>query len=96
MRPSPLSGGYSQQAFRPRGPGGSQWGNRGPHPGQFMGYDYQQRGPYPTQNPQYPAPPYGNYPPQQGPRSSFGPGWEQRPPATMHGQLPQVGIFNSS
>lgn len=94
MRPSPLSGGvgYHQPAFRPRGPVAPQWGNRG-HPGQYMGYDYQQRGPYPSQNSQYPAPQYGNYS-QQGPRSSFGPSWEQRPPAAMHGQPPPVGDFN--
>ncbi|XP_027090108.1 uncharacterized protein [Coffea arabica] len=89
VRPSPLSGGYNQQAIRPRGPVNPQWGNRGPYPGQFMGYDYQQRGSYPSQNPQYPAQPYGNYPPQ-GPRSSFGHSWEQRPPAAMHGQPPQA------
>ncbi|CAI9117146.1 OLC1v1018488C1 [Oldenlandia corymbosa var. corymbosa] len=81
MRPSPLSGGgYNQPAFRPRGPVTPQWTNRG-HPGQHMGgYEYQQRGPYPQQNPQYP--PQYNYP-QQAPRTSFGPGWEQRP--AMHG-----------
>ncbi|KAK0575615.1 hypothetical protein LWI29_003782 [Acer saccharum] len=68
VRPSPLSGSFNQQAYRPRGPTGPpQWGPRGP------GYDYQQRGPYPPQNPQYPHPSYGGYPPQQmGPRSNFG------------------------
>lgn len=92
VRPSPLSGGYSQQAFRPRGPVAPQWGSRGPHPSQFMGYDYQQRGPYPPQNPQYPPSSYGNYPPPQAQRSSFGPSWEQRPPSAMHG--PPQGNYN--
>lgn len=92
MRPSPLSGGYSQQSFRPRGPVAPQWGSRGPQPAPFMGYDYQQRGPYPSQTPQYPPPSYGNYPPQ-APRSSYGPSWDQRPPSAMHGP-PQVGAYN--
>ncbi|XP_057975747.1 uncharacterized protein LOC131163060 isoform X2 [Malania oleifera] len=80
------SGGYNQQAFRPRGPSGPpQWGPR-PHHAQAGPYDYQHRGPHASQNLQYPQPAYGSYPPQQGaPRSSFGSGWEQRPPATMQG-----------
>ncbi|KAJ0025812.1 hypothetical protein Pint_07569 [Pistacia integerrima] len=81
VRPSPLSGGFNQQSYRPRGPSGPpQWGPRGPHPSQPMGYDYQQRGPYPSQNSQYPPPTYGGYPSQQmGPRSNFG------GPLSMHG-----------
>ncbi|KAI3464275.1 hypothetical protein Pfo_020938 [Paulownia fortunei] len=93
IRPSPLSGGYSQQGYRPRGPVAPQWGPRGPHHAQFSGYDYPQRGPYPSQNSQYPPPSYGNYPPPQAPRSNFGPSWEQRPPASMHGPSPQ-GNYN--
>ncbi|KAK2974096.1 hypothetical protein RJ640_020452 [Escallonia rubra] len=82
------SGGYNQQAFRPRGPAASQWGPRG-HSAQSTGYDHQQRG-YPSQSSQYPPPMYGGYPPQQlAPRSNFG--WEQRaPPTAMHGP-PQGG-----
>ncbi|KAK6116732.1 hypothetical protein DH2020_049552 [Rehmannia glutinosa] len=94
IRPSPLSGGYSQQGYRPRGPVAPQWGPRGPHHAQFSGYDYPQRGPYTSsQNSQYPPPSYGNYPPPQAPRSNFGPSWEQRPPASMHGPSPQ-GNYN--
>ncbi|KAF8018217.1 hypothetical protein BT93_H3187 [Corymbia citriodora subsp. variegata] len=76
-RPSSLSGGFSQQAHRSRGPGASHWGSRAPYSSQPVQYDYQQRGPYQSQNPQYPPTTYGNYP---SPRSGFGPGWEQRPP----------------
>ncbi|KAK4391324.1 Far upstream element-binding protein 2 [Sesamum angolense] len=93
MRPSPLSSGYNQQGYRPRGPVAPQWGPRGPHHAQFSGYDYPQRGPYPSQNSQYPPPSYGNYPPPQAPRSNYGPSWEQRPPASMHGPSPQ-GNYN--
>ncbi|XP_022861691.1 far upstream element-binding protein 2-like [Olea europaea var. sylvestris] len=89
VRPSSHSGGYSQQAFRPRGPASSQWGSRGPHHSQFSRYDLQ-RGPFPSQNPQYPTPSYGNYPPQQAPRSSFGPSWEQRPQVAMQAPSPQA------
>ncbi|KAL2520267.1 KH domain-containing protein [Forsythia ovata] len=89
VRPSSLSGGYSQQAFRPRGPVSSQWGSRGPHHAQFSRYD-PQRGPFPSQNSQYPTPSYGNYPQQQAPRSSFGPSWEQRPPVAMQAPSPQA------
>ncbi|KAK6937968.1 K Homology domain, type 1 [Dillenia turbinata] len=85
MRPSPLSSGYNQQAYRPRGPAGPpQWAVRGPHPGHPMAYDYHQRGPY-NQNQQYPPPSYGGYPQQQPPRSGFGPGWEHRPSAGVQG-----------
>ncbi|KAA8528027.1 hypothetical protein F0562_035104 [Nyssa sinensis] len=91
-QPVRQSSGYGQQSFRPRVP--PQWGHRGPHPAQPTGYDYQQRGPYHSQNPQYPPPAYGNYPPQQlAPRSSFAPGWEQRPPATMQGTPSQSGGY---
>ncbi|KAL0456290.1 UNVERIFIED_CONTAM: Far upstream element-binding protein 2 [Sesamum latifolium] len=93
MRPSPLSSGYNQQGYRPRGPVAPQWGPRGPHHAQFSGYDYPQRGPYPSQNSQYLPPSYGNYPPPQAPRSNYGPSWEQRPPASMHGPSPQ-GNYN--
>ncbi|XP_051139337.1 uncharacterized protein LOC127257086 isoform X2 [Andrographis paniculata] len=92
-RPSPLSGGYNQQSYRPRGPSGPQWGPRGPHHAQFSGYDYPQRGPFPSPNSQYPPLPYGNYPPSQGQRSNFGPSWEQRPPPSYHGPSPQ-GNYN--
>ncbi|KAI3460717.1 hypothetical protein Pfo_017380 [Paulownia fortunei] len=89
IRPSPLSGGYNQQSFRPRGPNAPPWVPRRPHHAQFSGYDYPQRGPYPSQGSQYTPASYGNYPPQQAPRSNFGPSWEQRPPASMHGPSPQ-------
>ncbi|CAL5358549.1 unnamed protein product [Camellia sinensis] len=97
IRNSPLSGGYKQQAFRPRGPAASaQWGRRGPHSQPTTGFDYQQRGPYPSQNSQYPPQAYGNYPPQQGaPRSNFGSGWEQRPSSTMQqGPTSQSGSYD--
>lgn len=87
----PLSSGYNQQAFHPRGSVASQWGPRGPHQAQFSAYDYLQRGPNPSQNSLYPPQAYGQYPPQQAPRNSYGPSWEQRPPATMQGPSPQVG-----
>ncbi|KAK4341187.1 hypothetical protein RND71_039688 [Anisodus tanguticus] len=91
VRPPTLSSGHGQQAFRPRGGGAPpQWGPRGGHPGQFPGYDYHQRGQYSSRSPQYPLPAYGNYPPQQTPRGGFGPGWEQRPPASMQGPPSQV------
>ncbi|XP_010645879.1 uncharacterized protein LOC100253453 isoform X1 [Vitis vinifera] len=94
VRSSTYPGSYNQQGYRPRGPTGpSQWGPRGPHPGQPTGYDYQ-RGAYPSQNQQYAPPSYGGYPPQQmAPRSSFGSGWEQRPPANMQGP-PQSGGYD--
>ncbi|KAL9173556.1 hypothetical protein ABFS82_03G122800 [Erythranthe guttata] len=93
IRPSPLSGGYSQQGYRPRGPVASQWGPRAPHHAQYSSYDYPQRGAYPSSNSQYPPPSYGNYPPPQAPRSNFGPSWEHRPPASMHG--PPQGNYNN-
>ncbi|KAL1533934.1 far upstream element-binding protein 2-like [Salvia divinorum] len=92
VRPSPLSGGYNQQGYRPRGPIAQQWGPRGSHHPHFSGYDYPHRGQYPFQSSQYP-PSYGNYPPPQAPRGNFGPSWEQRPPASMHGPPPQ-GNYN--
>ncbi|KAL3845706.1 hypothetical protein ACJIZ3_003109 [Penstemon smallii] len=92
-RPSPLSGGYNQQGFRPRGPAAQQWGHRGPHHAQYSSYDYPQRGQYPSQGSQYPTPSYGNYPPQHGPRSNYGPSWEQRPPPSMRGPSSQ-GNYN--
>ncbi|XP_022883844.1 glutenin, high molecular weight subunit DX5-like [Olea europaea var. sylvestris] len=88
VRPSSLSGGYNHQAFRPYGPASSQWGSRGPHHAQFSRYD-QQRGPFPSQNSLYPTPSYGNYPPQEAPRGSFGPSWEQRPTVAMQAPSPQ-------
>lgn len=91
MRPATLSSGYGQQPFRPRGGGAPpQWGPRGGHPGQFPGYDYHQRVQYSSRSPQYPPPAYGNYPPQQAPRGGFGPGWEQRPPASVQGPPSQA------
>ncbi|KAJ4713803.1 Far upstream element-binding protein like [Melia azedarach] len=94
VRPSPLSGGFNQQPYRPRGPPGPpQWGPRGSHPAQPMAYDYQQRGPYPSQNPQYPHPTYGNYPPQHmAPRSNFGgPPSMQGPPQSGTGGYDYYG-----
>ncbi|XP_010246132.1 PREDICTED: far upstream element-binding protein 2-like isoform X2 [Nelumbo nucifera] len=95
VRPSTLSGGYQQQAYRPRGPTGPpQWGPRAPPPAQPTGYDYPQRGMYPSQSPQYPPPTYGGYPPQQsGPRGGFSAGWDQRPAAPMQGP-PQGGGYD--
>ncbi|KAL3324409.1 hypothetical protein AABB24_038523 [Solanum stoloniferum] len=91
VRPATLSLGYGQQPFRPRGGGAPpQWGPRGGHPGQFPGYDYHQRGQYSSRSPQYPPPAYRNYPPQQAPRGGFGPGWEQRPQASMQGPPSQA------
>ncbi|KAL0359974.1 UNVERIFIED_CONTAM: Far upstream element-binding protein 2 [Sesamum radiatum] len=92
MRPSPLSVDTTSR-LSPTWPVAPQWGPRGPHHAQFSGYDYPQRGPYPSQNSQYPPPSYGNYPPSQAPRSNYGPSWEQRPPASMHGPSPQ-GNYN--
>ncbi|OMO79071.1 hypothetical protein COLO4_24569 [Corchorus olitorius] len=91
VRPSPLSGGFNQQPYRPRGSTGPpQWGPRG-HPSHTASYDYQQRGPYPSQNSHYHPPPYGGYPSHQmAPRSNFGSGWEQRP-HSMHGPPPSGG-----
>lgn len=92
-RPSQFSNNnYSQQAYRPRGPGGApQWGTRGPA-AQPMPYDYHQRGPYPSQNQPYPGQSYGNYPPQGPPRSGFGSGWEHRPPT--QGAPPHSGGYD--
>ncbi|KAK3435959.1 hypothetical protein EUGRSUZ_C00625 [Eucalyptus grandis] len=87
-RPSPLSGGFSQNAYRSRGPSASSWGSRAPHPGHMMSYDYHQRGPHISQNAQYPPPSYGGYPP---PRSGFNSGWEQRP-SSMQGP-PHSGSY---
>ncbi|GAB4839528.1 hypothetical protein Ancab_029054 [Ancistrocladus abbreviatus] len=70
------SSNYHQQSYRPRGPSSmQQWGGRAPQSGQPMPYEYQQRGPYPSQNQQYPSS-YGAF----APRSSYGSGWEHRPP----------------
>ncbi|GMH14116.1 hypothetical protein Nepgr_015957 [Nepenthes gracilis] len=87
IRPPSSSGNYNQQAYRPRGPGGTpqQWGGRAPHLGQQTPHEYQQRGTYPSQNQQYP-PSYGNYPQ----RSSYGSGWEHRPPPMQQGPPPQT------
>ncbi|XP_021287769.1 far upstream element-binding protein 2 isoform X3 [Herrania umbratica] len=93
VRPSPLSGGFNQPPYRPRGTTGPpQWGPRG-HPAQPASYDYQQRGPYPSQNSHYQHPPYGGYPSHQmAPRSNFGSSWEQRP-HSMQGP-PQTGGYD--
>ncbi|KAI6682254.1 hypothetical protein NL676_036135 [Syzygium grande] len=88
-RPSPLSGGFSQNAYRSRGPSASSWGPRASHPGHMMSYDYQQRGPHTSQNVQYPPPSYGGYHP---PRSGFSSGWEQRP-SSMQGP-PHSGSYD--
>ncbi|XP_068647638.1 uncharacterized protein [Aristolochia californica] len=96
MKPSPLSSGYPQQSFRPRGPPGlPQWGlPRGPPPSaQPTNYDYQQRGMYPSHVGQYPPPAYGGYPQQPPPRTGFSPGWEQRPPTQAQGP-PQGGAYD--
>ncbi|GMY07919.1 far upstream element-binding protein 1-like isoform X2 [Fagus crenata] len=90
VRPSSFSGGFNQQAYRPRGSTGPpQWGPRGPHP---TAYDYQHRGPYPSHNPQYPSPAYGSYPQQIAPRSNYSGGWEQRP--SMQGPPPHTGGYD--
>ncbi|BFG18488.1 hypothetical protein CerSpe_047630 [Prunus speciosa] len=93
VRPSPLSSGFNHQGYRPHGPGGPQWGPRGPHLPQQSTYDYPQRGPYPSHNPHYP-PAYGSYPQHMGPRSGFGSGWEQRPPLSMQGMPPHGGGYD--
>ncbi|XP_015885485.1 uncharacterized protein LOC107420925 isoform X2 [Ziziphus jujuba] len=94
VRPSPLSGGFNQQAYRPRGASGPpQWGPRGPHMSQPTSYEYQQRGPYPSHNPQYPHSAYGGYPQHMGSRSGFNSGWEQRPPSGMQG-MPHGGGYD--
>ncbi|KAG7656294.1 K Homology domain type 1 superfamily [Arabidopsis suecica] len=81
-RPSPYSGGFNQQAYQPRGPGGPpQWGSRGPHGPHSMPYNYHHGGPYPSQGSHFRPPNSGGYPPQHmPPRSGYGSGWEQRPP----------------
>ncbi|XP_068652062.1 glutenin, high molecular weight subunit 12-like [Aristolochia californica] len=97
LKPSPLSGGYPQQAFRPRGPPGlPQWGpSRGPPPSaQPTNYDYQQRGMYPQHVGQHPPPAYGGYPQQPAPRTGYSPGWEQRPPAQTQVPPPQSGGYD--
>ncbi|XP_077231747.1 uncharacterized protein LOC143864799 isoform X2 [Tasmannia lanceolata] len=94
MRPSHLSGGYTQQAYRPRGPPGQpQWGPRAPPPAQPTSYDYQQRGTYPSQPTHYQPQPYSGYPQQQAPRSNFNPGWDQRPSAPIQ-TPPQTGGYD--
>ncbi|KAE8734563.1 hypothetical protein F3Y22_tig00000764pilonHSYRG00331 [Hibiscus syriacus] len=92
VRPSPHSGSFNQQGYRPRGTGGPpQWGPRG-NPSQIGSYDYQQQGPYPSQNSHY-QPPYVGYPSHQmAPRSNFGPSWEQGP-HNMQGP-PQSGGYD--
>ncbi|XP_028063649.1 uncharacterized protein LOC114266895 isoform X5 [Camellia sinensis] len=96
VRLSRLCGG--QQELQPRWPAGTpQWGPRGQHPAQptEYDYDYPQRGPYCSQNSQYPPQSYSNYQPQQvASRNKFGPGWVQRPPATMQGPPPQSGGYD--
>eukprot|EP00268_Persea_americana_P042427 TRINITY_DN4246_c0_g1_i1.p1 TRINITY_DN4246_c0_g1~~TRINITY_DN4246_c0_g1_i1.p1 ORF type:complete len:793 (+),score=180.58 TRINITY_DN4246_c0_g1_i1:246-2624(+) len=91
-RPSRLSGGFSQPAYRPRGPAGlPQRGPRVPPPSQPTSYG-PQGGMYPSQTQQYPPQPYGGYP-QQAPRSSFNPGWDQKPLAPT--QIPsQSGAYD--
>ncbi|KAF5177278.1 Far upstream element-binding protein [Thalictrum thalictroides] len=95
VRPSPLSGGYNQQPYRPRGPSGPpQWGHRAPHSAPSTGYDNQHRGMYSSQNPHYMPPSYGGYPPQQSaPRSNFNAGWDQRS-GPMQTPPPQGGGYD--
>ncbi|OVA14551.1 K Homology domain [Macleaya cordata] len=87
VRASPLSGGFNQQGFRPRGPttGPPQWGGpRAPTTAQGTSYDYQRGGMHPSQNPHYmPPPSYGGYPPQQSaPRGgNFNAGWDHQRPS---------------
>ncbi|KAF9603538.1 hypothetical protein IFM89_037019 [Coptis chinensis] len=92
VKPSPLSGGYNQQAYRARGPGGPpQWGSRTHSASQATIYDNQQRGMYPSHN-QYMPPAYGGYPSQQtAPRNNFNAGWDQRSGSM---QTPQSGGYD--
>ncbi|KAG6656256.1 far upstream element-binding protein 1-like isoform X1 [Carya illinoinensis] len=88
VRPSSFSGGFNQQAYRPRGSAGpTQWG---PRP---SAYDYQHRGSYPPHNSHYPPPAYGNYPQQMGPRGGYVAGWEQRHPS-MRGPPQHNGSYD--
>uniref|UniRef100_A0A0D3F2M4 K Homology domain-containing protein n=1 Tax=Oryza barthii TaxID=65489 RepID=A0A0D3F2M4_9ORYZ len=72
---NPMSGGYSQQGYRPPRPQ-SNWGPHGGAPMQQPGYGYMQPGAYPGAPPQYGAPqqPYGSYPPASG---GYQTGWDQ-------------------
>ncbi|KAL5211379.1 hypothetical protein ABZP36_022226 [Zizania latifolia] len=72
---NPMSGGYSQQGYRPPRPQ-SNWGSQGAPPMQQPGYGYTQPGAYPGAPPQYGAPqqPYGSYPPTSG---GYQTGWDQ-------------------
>uniref|UniRef100_A0A0D9VDX6 K Homology domain-containing protein n=1 Tax=Leersia perrieri TaxID=77586 RepID=A0A0D9VDX6_9ORYZ len=72
---NPMSGGYSQQGYRPPRPQ-SNWGPHGAAPAQQPGYGYMQSGGYPGAPPQYGAPqqPYGSYPPASG---GYQTGWDQ-------------------
>uniref|UniRef100_J3LB03 K Homology domain-containing protein n=1 Tax=Oryza brachyantha TaxID=4533 RepID=J3LB03_ORYBR len=72
---NPMSGGYSQQGYRPPRPQ-SNWGPPGGAPMQQPGYGYMQPGAYPGAPPQYGAPqqPYGSYPPTSG---GYQTGWDQ-------------------
>ncbi|XP_008775737.2 far upstream element-binding protein 2-like [Phoenix dactylifera] len=92
-RPSPLSGGYSQQVFRPHGPATTpQWGHQATVPTQrTTGYDYRQRGTYPPpQTTQYPQP-YGSYSRRPPPRGGYSAGWDQRPAAPAQSTYPSGG-----
>ncbi|XXG60592.1 hypothetical protein AAC387_Pa04g2456 [Persea americana] len=90
-RPLHLSGGFSQPAYRPRGPAvPPQWGPRVSTPAQPTSYPYQQGVVYPSQPSHYPPQTYSGYPQQQAPRSSFNPGWDQRPSAPVQAP-PQSG-----
>ncbi|XP_008795301.2 far upstream element-binding protein 1-like [Phoenix dactylifera] len=92
-RPSPLSGGYGQQGFRPRGPtAAAQWGPAATVPTRpTTGNDYQQRGMYPPlQTTQYPQS-YGSYSQQPLPRGGYSAGWDQRPVAPVQSTHPSGG-----
>ncbi|KAJ4952909.1 hypothetical protein NE237_029741 [Protea cynaroides] len=71
-----MSGGYSQQGYRPPRPPTS-WGPPGP-PMQQPGHGYMQPGAYPGPPPQYnmSQPPYASYPPQPT-SGGYSTGWDQ-------------------
>ncbi|XP_043705828.1 far upstream element-binding protein 1-like isoform X2 [Telopea speciosissima] len=75
VRNPTMSGGYSQQGYRPPRPPTS-WGPPGQPPMQQPGYGYMQPGAYPGPPPQYnmSQPSYAGYPPQP---TSTASGWDQ-------------------
>ncbi|XP_066321538.1 uncharacterized protein [Miscanthus floridulus] len=82
---NPMSGGYSQQGYRPQ----SNWGPPSVPP-QQPGYGYMQPGAYPGAPPQYGAPqqPYGSYPPTSG---GYQTGWDQSQNQQSHTTPPGTG-----